>query len=202
MVHPFRFTFENYKATENDLSDRSLRIRRPIELNLQFPGGANGQGRTERVSFGSRSKTANFFHIMMKYEICRRQQEAAGSWFWSFCGYPERVIQEAWKPIRSLNCYSFVHYTHTSDTQGFFSQFDPGAWEEIPVEAIRFGDLARLTPFNGIAGEHYMMYVGEGLYLAKLGYTDDFAITDLNNAARLYQVDEGEGYAIAAFAPR
>ena len=55
-------------------------------------------------------------------------------------------------------------------------------------------------PFDD--SQHFMMHLGEGLVLAKLGASEDFIITDLDNGLGLYRKGADDELEVTAYRAR
>jgi len=204
MHYPFRLVMRNFKVHEKDLRESTLGQGRPLNLSIAFEGGADRR-EPYRVQLGTYRKTANLFTLLAKYSIHQEQLAyRSGSTFNRLFRTPyllsEAALQACIARIASLNCYTFAHYVHFSNTMGLWPYFDQARWMEIASNDLAFGDLVRLATTN--AGDHFMLYLGRGLYLSKLGSTNDLIITDLENIQKLYSVHREETSEVTAYRAR
>jgi hypothetical protein len=203
MTYPFRLETPGFQVTERNLFEYTLGRDATVNLALELRG-AGGRERLP-VSFHDARKARNFFSLLTKYRVWKDQTDMrSGNRLWTFLHrpflYSDRAVAEAISTVSFLNCYTFVHFLHFSDTMGFRPYFDEARWFEIPASELSFGDLARIQYAQG--HEHFMMYLGRGLYLSKLGWTNDLIITDLDNIMKLYSVDRSRGPQLTAYRVR
>jgi hypothetical protein len=149
---------------------------------------------------------------MVKNEAMKAHKDyLESSTFWQFVGYPSALSNQAAQTVKrsigGLNCYTFNHYVHFNDTMGFWPSFDRAKWRTIPEHTLRFGDMVGMNNHNAPEGrfddsQHFMMHLGEGLVLAKLGGSEDFIITDLDNGLGLYRQGADDNPEVTAYRAR
>ena len=129
MHYPFRLELENFSAREGFLVRPwwEMAFPAPIELSIKW---ADARNRVQRrpVSFGKPGKDANFLQVMLKHEAVKTHKAyLASSAFWRFVGYPFALSNPAALTVQTalggLNCYTFNHYVHFSDTMGSWPSF-------------------------------------------------------------------------------
>ncbi|MDR3673462.1 MAG: hypothetical protein P4L36_21635 [Holophaga sp.] len=206
--YPFHLRMDNHQGTEEDLSGsfHAMRFPAPVQWTIEYLDRGRPVQR-RRVGFGSPVKDANLLKVLMRHQACKdheaRQEQ---SWIRQMLTRPFAHSEAALAVARGfcarLNCYTFNHFVHFTDTMGFWPFFDRAKWREIPWEALAFGDLVRLANDNALAGDHFLMSLGDGKFLAKLGNTDDFLVTDLEQAARLYRITLEDQVDVVAYRAR
>jgi hypothetical protein len=218
MHYPFRLEMANFSAREDFLVSPWWEMTFParVELSIKW---MDAQKRVQQrpVSFGNRTKDANFLQVMIKHEAVQAHKAyLESSAFWRFVGYPFALSDPSVDRIKhwlgTLNCYTFNHYVHFGDTLGAWPSFIRPKWRKIPQHTLRFGDLVGMVDQDlrdpnanhaGLANDsHFMMHLGDGLVLSKLGSSEDLIITDLDNGIDLYRMGNDDNLEVTAYRAR
>lgn len=199
--YPFRMETPGFQVNENDLGQYFLGKGAPIALGLELRW-EGGWRENLPVSFNDSRKNRNFFTLLTKYRIHQEQTAYRNSTglrrlFNSPYMFSDRAVDDSIQTVSFLNCYTFAHFIHFSETMGFWPFFDGAKWREIPGGDLGFGDLVRIT--DPSLGAHFMLHLGRGLYLSKLGWTEELIVTDLDNILKLYSLDSREASEVTAF---
>lgn len=208
MHHPFRLELEDFKVDPAFLEKHWYRMDfpAPVELSLKWVDGQNLVHQLP-VSFGDPRKDANFLRVLIKHDALKAHRaHTRESAFWRLVGYGsslgEATVDSVRDSIGRMNCLTFNHYVHYGDTMGFWPTFDADKWQPIVRDSLRFGDMAAMKNEMLQLQHHFMMSLGGGWFLAKLGSSEDFIITDLENGIGLYRVGNADPIAYSLYRAR
>jgi hypothetical protein len=208
MHHPFQLKLENFKVERAFLESHffDMDFQAPVELSLAWQ---DAQHRVHRfpVSFGSALKDANFLKVLIKHDALKaqqayRQKSLLGRMAWYWSSLAESTEDDLRFAMRQLNCLTFNHFVHHNESMGFFPVLEAAQWQPIPFASQRFGDMVAMRNDNLVEGQHFLMSLGGGWFLSKLGNTEDLVVTDLDNGIGLYRVSSADPIAIGAFRAR
>jgi hypothetical protein len=208
MHYPFRLELEDFKVESGFLEawwDHMV-FKAPIELSLKW---VDEQNRVQQrpVSFGNARKDANFLRVLIKHDALKThtaylQKSAFGRLVGYGSSLAESTVDEARFSISQLNCLTFNHFVHYNDTMGFWPVFERDKWQPIPHDSQQFGDMVGMKNESLSEGNHFLMSLGGDRFLSKLGSSDDFIITDLENGLGLYRIGNTDSIAYSVYRAR